>query len=71
MDEIKCGFTVGINENGKPIFRIIGEAGFIELFGLLKYAELQINEPIESMKNAPVLEGIKALLYVNKPKTNE
>ena len=45
VEELKIafGYTVGLGENGKFIFKIHGkDPGLVELFGIHKYAEKQI-----------------------------
>lgn len=47
--ELKYGYTVGVDEEGKFVFQLHGkEKGFVELLGLTKFAEQQINTLMDS-----------------------
>jgi hypothetical protein len=69
--QVRYGFTVGIDTEGKTFLDIIGDIGVVELLGLLKIAEYEITEPMNLARTMPLLEGMKTLVTLMKQQVQQ
>jgi hypothetical protein len=73
--QVKCGYFIGLKEDGDFVFEILGDqVGIVELLGLHKFAEHKLMKPIQDKENQKVekmLQTIISLLThpVNPPNT--
>ncbi len=72
---IKAGFTVGVREDNKFVFELLGvQVGAVELMGIQAYADRQINNLVMQAVNDPtftLLTRLKELSDALLPKQSD
>lgn len=61
LDNMKCGYVVGLSQNGDFVFEVLGEqVGLVELMGLHTYADHRLHVALEINQSygVPLLAGM-------------